>query len=185
MYLSIENARSWRRLQEIAEVGELSPSRKRFPLWRKLTKKFTVFTANLNRSSCASSVVIFLIKLVTNFVLFVCPGTNGWPSDKMPTISSVLLDAYTLDADTLDAETLYVDSLDADEFDSDIRFSNSLISRSSSSLSISLSCSILFRRLFSNSDLRSAVLMISVMTLIPFLFPLRFPASLAELISEM
>ena len=41
------------------------------------------------------------------------------------------------------------------------------------------------RRLFSNSDLRSAVLMISVMTLLPFLFFLRFLASLAELISEM
>ena len=71
-------------------------------------------------TTCASSGVIFLIKLVINFVLFICPGTNSWPSDKMATISSVLLDAYTLDAETLDAETLDVDTLDADEFDSDM-----------------------------------------------------------------
>ena len=31
---------SWRRLQEIAEVGELSPSRKWFPLWPKLNNIF-------------------------------------------------------------------------------------------------------------------------------------------------
>ena len=77
----------------------------------------------------------------------------------------------TVIAITVIAEVLYTD----------VSLSDSLISRSNCNPSILSSCTILSPSLFSNSDLRSAVFIFSVITRLPFLFYLLLLDSLAVL----